>query len=927
MKKKLYDLMDWGRIEGIVYSEENNPHNFLGANVTDEGVLIQTFLPAAESVIVKGREFAEKMEMVDENGFFATLLDLKKIPHYTLEILHKDGTKNSIEDPYNYEPLIPLKILKKFQAGICYNIYDYLGAHKMTVNGVEGMYFAVWAPNAVRVSLVGDFNNWDGRVLPMRKMEEFGIFELFVPQMKEGALYKYEIKAHHGLTFLKSDPYGYFTEVRPDTASITTDLSSYKWKDSAWMNSRKESNSKSLPMSIYQVHAGGWKSSDSDEAEFLNYREIAKELADYVVKMGYTHVELLPIMEYSDDNTAGFGTTLYYAPTSRYGSPQDFMYFVDYMHQKGIGVILDWVPGHFPRDLNGLIGFDGTNLYEHRDPRQSLFAFDGSLTYNLARPEVKNFLIANALFWTRVYHADGLRIEDLSRMLYLDYGKGPGQWIANLFGGNENLDAVEFFKHLDSIFHQESEGALLIAEDSSQWPMVTCPVEEGGLGFDYKWNNGFKNALLEYMQLDPIFRGPHHSELIFSMVYNYSEDFMLSLDCEEVSGKYGSMYSRMPGRKKTKLANLRAMYGYMMLHPGKKLFAMGCEIAQKAAIDARTGVDWSVLEDEENLKFQAYCQALLKFYRENPALYALDYDTEGFEWINNISANENMLVFLRRSSIEEQTLLAVVNFSNLTYENHKIGVPFAGKFKEILNSDATAFGGEGHVNPRVKNSRKDECDELPNSIRVTVPPLGISVFRCTKAETEEDNKTASKAVKSADAGAARKTSKASSAVQKAAGAVKKTAGAAKKTAGNVKNTAAGAVMKTAGAAKKTAAGAVKKTVGVVAKSAGISVEKKEETVKAASPKKKEVPVKAASSAKKDTSAKAASSAKKDTAAKEASSVKKDTSAKAASSARKESSGNKTSKAKKTSEKKPAAETKKRSLKEELEEKVIREEHR
>ncbi len=777
MKKRLYDLMDWGRIEGIIYSEESKPHSFLGASVTENGVLVQAFLPSASSVVVKGKDIESAMEMVDENGFFAALLPLKEIPHYTLEIIHKDGTTNQIQDPYNYEPQIPEKVLKKFQAGICYNIYEYLGAHKMTVDGVEGMYFAVWAPNAVRVSLVGDFNHWDGRVLPMRKLDQYGIFELFVPEMKEGVLYKYEIKARHGLTFLKSDPYGNACEVRPDNASITADISSYSWGDSSWMNDRKDRKTESLPVSVYQIHAGTWKSGPDEEHPVLNYRELAKELAEYVLKMGYTHVELLPVMEYSDDNSMGFATTMYYTPTSRYGSPRDFMYFIDYMHQKGIGVILDWVPGHFPRDLNSLIGFDGTNLYEHRDPRQSLFAFDGSLTYNLARPEVKNFLIANALFWARVYHADGLRIEDLSRMLYLDYGKGPGQWIANLFGGNENLDAVEFFKHLDSIFRQESEGAILIAEDSSQWPMVTCPVEEGGLGFNYKWNGGFKEALIEYMQLDPIFRGPHHSELIFSMVYNYSENFMLALSCEEVSGKYGSMFSRVPGRKKTKLANLRAMYGYMMLHPGKKLFAMGCEIAQKAALGAQSGVDWQELEDEDNVRFQTYCAELLKFYRENPALYALDYDPDGFEWINNISANENMLVFLRRSSIDEQTLLAVVNFSNLTYENHKIGVPFRGKYKEILNSDAEAFGGEGHTNPRVKNSREDECDELPNSIKITVPPLGISVFRCTKVELTKEEEEELKKSRTPKKGAAGILASAKSAVKKVTSkksAVKKT---------------------------------------------------------------------------------------------------------------------------------------------------------
>lgn len=742
MKKELYDLLDWGRIEDVVYSEENQPHSFLGASVTPDGVLIQTFLPFAKSVKVVGEKLLFGMENVDENGFFAALLPGKMIPDYQLEILHEDGSVRTVRDPYNYEPQIPEKILKKFRAGICYNIYDYLGAHHISVDGTQGLYFAVWAPNALRVSLVGDFNDWDGRVLPMRKLEEYGIFELFVPGLKEGTLYKYEIKAASGLTFLKSDPYGFQSELRPDNASVATDLASYSWGDSEWMEERGRCDMKTMPFSVYQIHAGTWQLPDEEGRQFLNYRELALRLTDYVKEMGYTHVELLPIMEHSEDSTLGFATTGYYAPTSRYGSAQDFMYFVDYLHRNGIGVILDWVPGHFPRDLNGLIGFDGTNLYEHRDPRQSLYAYDGSLTYNYARPEVKNFLIANALFWVKVYHVDALRLEDISRMLYLDYGKGPGQWVANLYGGNENLDAVEFLKHLDSIFHQESGGAMLIAQDSSQWPMVTSPVEEDGLGFDFKWNKGFRDSLIEYMQLDPIFRGPHHPELIFSMVYNYSENFMLALDYEDVAGKHGSMYSQVPGRKKTKLANLRAMYGYMMLHPGKKLFAMGCEIAQKAALGSGAGVDWEALDAEENRQFRSYCAALLNFYRENPALYALDYAPEGFEWINNISANENMLVFLRCSSIEEQTLLAVVNFSNLTYKNHKIGVPFRGKYKEILNSDAVHFGGGGNVNPRVKNSREDECDELPNSIRVTVPPLGISVFRCTRVELtkEEDRK-------------------------------------------------------------------------------------------------------------------------------------------------------------------------------------------
>ena len=780
MRKELYDLMDWGRIEGVVYSEENQPHDFLGATVTEAGVLVQTFLPSAVSVTLTGEGISCPMEKVDENGFFAALLPGNKIPDYRLEIT-QENTIRSVIDPYNYEPQIPPKALKKFRAGNCHDIYNYLGAHPATVSGLEGMSFAVWAPNAVRVSLVGDFNGWDGRVLPMRKLEEYGVFVLFVPEMKEGTLYKYEIKAQTGLTFLKSDPYGFQCELRPGTASVTTDLSSYSWGDQAWMEERSGLDTKSLPVSIYQIHAGTWRKPTEEGKEFFSYKELAKALASYVKEMGYTHVELLPVMEHTDDKSMGYATSGFYAPTSRYGSAKEFMYFVDYLHQHQIGVILDWAPGHFSRELSSLIGFDGTNLYEHKDPRQSLYAYDGSLTYNYARSEVKNFLIANALFWAKVYHADALRLEDISRMLYLDYGKTPGQWVANLYGGNENLDAVVFFRDLSTVFHQESCGAFLIAQDSSQWPMVTGPSGEEGLGFDYKWNKGFQDSLIDYMQLDPIFRGAHHSELIFSMVYNYSENFLLALDLEVVSGKEGSMYSQVPGRKKTKLANLRAMYGYMMVHPGKKLFAMGCELAQKAALKTDAGVDWNVLEEEENLQFRSWCVALLKFYRENPALYALDYDPDGFEWINNISANENMLVFVRRSSIEEETLLVVVNFSNLTYENHKIGVPFSGKYKEILNSDAIVFGGDGHVNPRVRNSREDECDELPDSIRITVPALGICIFRCTRLELAKEEEEAKSLSKGKNAAAfVKKAGTAKTSSGKKSGAAKNASG--KKTA-------------------------------------------------------------------------------------------------------------------------------------------------
>ena len=738
MNDKLYEAMDWARIEALVYSEEDNPHDILGANVTENGILIQTFLPGAVSVTVKAAEGGLSVPMVeeDENGFFAAFLPGRKIPSYTIDAVFADGREESLLNPYDYDVQIPDKALKKFQAGLCYDLYQYLGAHPMELKGVKGVYFAVWAPNALRVSLVGDFNHWDGRRNPMRKLSDYGLFELFMPGMQAGELYKYEIKARNRMTFLKSDPCAFQQEKRPGNASLITDLSSYEWKDQEWLEKRSSSDSRELPMAIYQVDLGSWKMKQ-EEGEPYSYSELAPMLADYVLKMGYTHVELFPLMEFSDDASMGFRTTGYFSPTSRYGTPQEFMGFVDYLHRKNIGVILEWVPSHFPQDEGALIGFDGSCLYEHSDSRRSRFAPDGGLLFNFQSPHVRSFLIANALFWTKVYHADGLRLDDISRVLYLDYGKRPGEWVPNLYGGNENLDAVEFFRHLNSIYQEQAPGAVLIAEDGSDWPEVTGPVEENGLGFSYKWNKGWRNTVIEYIQLDPIFRGPHHNELISSMVYNYAENFLLSLSYEDMTESFGSMYSKVPGKRKKKLANLRALYGYMFLHPGKKLLAEGCDIAQKSSLGVHAGVDWDILEQEENRTFNSYMAALLSLYRSSPALWALDYDGEGFEWINNISANENMLVFLRKSEKEEEMLLAVVNFSFLAYEDHKIGVPFAGKYKEIFNSDAEAFGGEGHINPRVKLSREDECDEFPNSIRILVPPMGISVFSCTRVVKKE----------------------------------------------------------------------------------------------------------------------------------------------------------------------------------------------
>lgn len=746
MDEKLYNLMDWAGVEAIVYSEEDHPENLLGPHQSEDGIMIQAFFPSAKeaAVVTGGGRKVYPMDLEDEAGYFAVLLPLKNIPDYFYRVTYEDGSTVERKDAYAFAPQITEKETKKFNAGICYDIYKKLGAHPMTIKGTKGVYFAVWAPYAMRVSVVGDFNLWDGRRLPMRRLGDSGIFELFVPGLETGTLYKYEIKARGGLTYLKADPYANAAELRPNTASVVTDLDAFEWTDQKWMENRRKSDTKTAPMFVYELHLGSWRRPD-DGRVFYNYREIAPMLAEYVKELGYTHVELMPVMEHPFDGSWGYQVTGYYAPTARYGTPQDFMYFMNYMHEQGIGVILDWVPAHFPRDTHGLCSFDGTCLYEHLDPRQGSHPHWGTLIYNYGRPEVSNFLIANALFWKNVYHADGIRMDAVASMLYLDYGKNDGEWVANMYGGNENLEAVEFFKHLNSIFKKDGDGALLIAEESTAWPKITAPVEDDGLGFDYKWNMGWMNDTLGYMQLDPFFRSHHHGELTFSMIYAYSEDFILTFSHDEVVHGKGSMIGKMPGKRKMKFANLRAAYGYMVAHPGKKLLFMGQDMAQFSEWNEDKQLEWNLLEYEDHQNMQKYMKALLALYREQPALYAKDYDPAGFEWINCISADEDMLVFMRKGEKEQDDLLVVCNFSPLVYGNHRIGVPYSGKFKEIFNSDSTEFGGDGNTNPRVKSSKKISCDDRENSIQVLVPPMGISVFKCTRVEEKPAVKKTAKA--------------------------------------------------------------------------------------------------------------------------------------------------------------------------------------
>jgi 1,4-alpha-glucan branching enzyme len=733
MDKKLYDLMDWAGVEAIVYSEEDHPEHYLGPHQTEDGIIIQAFFPDAKEAVlnVNGGKKQYPMDLEDEAGYFAVLIPGKRIPDYTFLVTYADGSTEEHRDPYSYAPQITERETKRFNAGICYDIYKYLGAHLMTIGDTEGVYFAVWAPNAMRVSVVGDFNLWDGRRLPMRRLADSGIFELFVPGLTVGTIYKYEIKAKGGLTYLKADPYANAAELRPNTASVVADLSDFTWTDNAWLEERKKTDTKERPMFIYELHLGSFRKPE-DGRIFYNYRELAPMIADYVREMGYTHIELMPVMEHPFDGSWGYQVTGYYAPTSRYGTPQDFMYFMNYMHENGIGVILDWVPAHFPRDTHGLAGFDGTCLYEHLDPRKGSHPHWGTLIYNYGRPEVSNFLIANALFWKNVYHADGIRMDAVASMLYLDYGKNDGEWVANMYGGHENLEAVEFFKHLNSIFKKDKDGAILIAEESTAWPKVTAPVEQDGLGFDYKWNMGWMNDFLGYMQLDPFFRSYHHGELTFSMIYAYSEDFVLTFSHDEVVHGKSSMIGKMPGKRKSKFANLRAAYGYMMTHPGKKLLFMGQDIAQFTEWNEEKQIEWDLLEYKEHQQLQTYMKALVQLYREQPALFERDFDPQGFEWINSMASDEDMLVFLRRGKNQKDDLLVVVNFSPLIYAKHRIGVPYCGRFKEIFNSDSREFGGDGNTNPRAKSSRKTVCDDREDSIEILVPPMGISVFKCTK---------------------------------------------------------------------------------------------------------------------------------------------------------------------------------------------------
>ena len=618
-----------------------------------------------------------------------------------------------------------------FGQGTHYDIYKKLGAHPTQRNGKKGVYFALWAPHAAAVHVVGDFNGWDECAAPMTRLEPLGIYETFIEDVPTGELYKYLITTQEGEKLYKADPFGNQSELRPGTASRITDISKMKWQDEKWMNKRKTWDPDREPMSIYEVHPGSWMKHPTSEKNpdgFYNYRLFAEKLTEYVKKMGYTHVELMGIAEHPFDGSWGYQVTGYYAPTARYGTPEDFAYMVDYFHQNDIGVILDWVPAHFPKDACGLADFDGQPLFEYADPRKGEHPDWGTKVFDYGKNEVRNFLIANALFWVEQFHVDGLRVDAVASMLYLDYGRQAGQWIPNIYGENKNLEAIEFFKHMNSVVQGRNPGVLTIAEESTAWPMVTGGLKDGGLGFSMKWNMGWMHDFLDYMKLDPYFRSNNHNKMTFSLTYAFSEKFILVLSHDEVVHLKCSMINKMPGLYDDKFANLKAGYSYMFGHPGKKLLFMGQDFAQFQEWSEARELDWYLLGEEKHRQLQEYVKDLLHLYQSNPAMYSLDASWEGFEWINADDSSRSIYSFIRHSADGKSNLLFVINFTPMARDDYWVGVPQSGTYKLILNSDEAKYGGHGEAKKKSYKAIKGECDGRPFHLEYPLPAYGVAVF-------------------------------------------------------------------------------------------------------------------------------------------------------------------------------------------------------
>ncbi len=711
-------------VDELVEGRLSDPHSLLGAHSQNGSVVVRAFRPEAESVRVRV-EGAEPVELERSHpaGLFEGTLDGAELPlRYRLEVDYAEGATVVVDDPYAFPPTLGELDLHLAAEGRHERLYERLGAHVREVDGVVGTTFAVWAPSARSVSVVGDFNLWDGRLHPMRSLGPSGIWELFVPGLTDGDHYKFELRTQAGEVELKADPVAFATEVPPKNASIVF-RSTYEWEDTEWMEERPELDHLARPVSIYEVHLGSWRRRVDDNSP-LSYLELADELADYTTDMGFTHVELLPVMEHPFSGSWGYQVTGYFAPTSRFGSPDEFRAFVDRLHRRGIGVILDWVPAHFPRDAWALARFDGTALYEHEDPRRGFHPDWGTLVFNYGRNEVRNFLLANALFWLREYHADGLRVDAVASMLYLDYSREEGQWVPNQYGGNEDLDAVSFLKELNELVHGREPGTLSVAEESTAWPAVSRPTYLGGLGFGFKWNMGWMHDTLDYFQRDPIYRRFHHHQLTFALMYAFSENFVLPLSHDEVVHGKGSLLAKMPGDRWQKFANLRALYAYMWAHPGKKLLFMGGELGQEAEWSEERSVDWHLLEQADHAGVQSLVRDLNRVYKEHAALWEVDFEPSGFQWLEANDAGANVLAFARWSRDGSDVVVGVLNLSPVPRDRYRLGMPRPGRWVEALNTDSTHYGGSDVGNLGGIEAEEQPWHDQPYSAEVTLPPLG-----------------------------------------------------------------------------------------------------------------------------------------------------------------------------------------------------------
>ena len=712
-----------------------DPFATLGPHVSLDrrGVIIRAWHPAVSAVSVHLVATGEVREMAPYPGvagLFELTINTIDIPDYRLQLTFPDGHHLAIDDPYRYGRVLTDFDIHLFGEGTHLRIFEKLGAHRLRVGTTTGVHFAVWAPNAARVSLIGDFNGWDGRVHPMRLLAPAGVWELFIPDLPDGEKYKFEIATQSGALLRKTDPFGVAFEAPPQTASVVRDISGYVWQDAEWMQSRESMGGwLQRPMSIYEVHLGSWARVPEENNRFLFYSELATRLVAYVKEMGFTHIELMPVMEHPFSGSWGYQVLGFFAPTSRFGSPEEFKAFIDAFHQAGIGVILDWVPGHFPKDDHGLARFDGTSLFEHQDPRQGEHQDWGTLIFNYGRNEVRNFLLSNALFWLEEYHVDGLRVDAVASMLYLDYSRREGEWIPNRFGGRENLEAIDFVQRLNILTHGQFPGTITAAEESTSFPGVSRPVHLGGLGFTYKWNMGWMHDILEYTEHDPIYRRWSHGLVTFSMLYSHSENFILPFSHDEVVHGKGSLLDKMPGDAWQKYATLRALIGFMYGHPGKKLLFMGAEFGQWREWNHDRSLDWHLLDDPAHASLRHYVQTLNGHLQQQKALYERDLDPGGFRWIDCHDNENSIVAFTRSAASPDDFVIMVFNFTPVPRGSYRLGVPVPGDYTELLNSDSALFGGGNLGNGGGVTSEPIAAHGFNQSIRVTVPPLACLMLK------------------------------------------------------------------------------------------------------------------------------------------------------------------------------------------------------